>query len=77
MGAVIEDHGGWNDYSEYMGTYKYVRLNRLQLLTFPLIAALSNRNIDKLRRNGRLPGSRVPRRGFSAAADELRKFANR
>jgi hypothetical protein len=50
MGAVVEDHGGWNDYSEYMNTYKYVRLNRLQRLTFPLIAVLSNRNIGKLRR---------------------------
>ena len=48
MGAVIEDHGAWNDYSEYMCTYKYVRLNGLRLLTFPLIAVLSNRNIGKL-----------------------------
>jgi hypothetical protein len=51
MGAVIEDHGRWNDYSDYMCTYKYVPMNRLQLLTFPLIAVLSNRNISKLRRD--------------------------
>ena len=48
VGAVIEDHGRWNDYSDYMCTYKYVRMNRLQLLTFPLIAVLSNRNISNL-----------------------------
>ena len=49
MGAVVEDHGTWHDYSEYMASEKYVRLNRMQLLSYPLIARMANRNIEKTR----------------------------
>jgi hypothetical protein len=49
MGAVIEDHGTWNDYSEYMSSDKYLSMNRLQLISYPLIALISNRSIEQLR----------------------------
>jgi hypothetical protein len=49
MGAVVEDHGTWDDYSEYMSSEKYSSMNRLQLMSYPLIAWVSNRNIDRIR----------------------------
>jgi hypothetical protein len=49
MGAVLEDHGTWDDYSEYMSSEKYSSMNRIQLMAYPLIAVISNRNIERLR----------------------------
>jgi hypothetical protein len=49
MGAVLEDHGTWQDFSEYMSSEKYVHMNRIVLMSFPLAAMLSNRNIEKIR----------------------------
>jgi len=49
MGAVIEDHGSWDDFSEYMESEKYTHMNRMQLMTFPMVAALSNRAIERIR----------------------------
>jgi len=49
MGAVVEDHGTWDDFSEYMSSDKYLSMNRLQSLLYPLIARLSDRNIGKIR----------------------------
>ncbi len=49
MGAVLEDHGTWNDYSEYMSSEKYSSMNRIQLMSYPLIALISNRNIEQIR----------------------------
>jgi hypothetical protein len=49
MGAVVEDHGTWDDYSEYMSSDKYFRMNRMQLMSYPLMAWISNRNIEKIR----------------------------
>jgi hypothetical protein len=49
MGAVVEDHGTWDDYSEYMSSNKYIRMNRIQLMSYPIIAKISNRNIEKIR----------------------------
>ena len=49
MGAVIEDHGVWDDASHYFATDSYVTFKRSEQLLYPLIATLSNRNIDKLR----------------------------
>ena len=49
MGAVLEDHGTWDDYSEYMASDKYFSMNRMQLTSYPLIALISNRNIERLR----------------------------
>ena len=49
MGAVVDDHGTWDDYSEYMSSDKYFRMNRMQLMSYPMIAKMSNRNIERIR----------------------------
>jgi hypothetical protein len=49
MGAVMEDHGNWYDYSEYMSSGKYLRWNRVQLMSYPVIAWMCNRGIDRIR----------------------------
>jgi hypothetical protein len=49
MGAVVKDHGTWEDYSAYMSSDKYVSMDRMQLMTYPLIAGMSNRRIAKIR----------------------------
>ncbi len=51
MGAVREDHGVWEDAAEYFTTDKYVRMNKIQAASYPLLAVLSNRNIDRIRRS--------------------------
>jgi Transglutaminase-like superfamily len=51
MGAVVEDHGVWSDFSEYMSSDKYTGMNRMQLIMYPLIARISNRNIRSIRLN--------------------------
>ena len=50
MGAVIEDHGAWNDLSEYIASEKYVRMNKILLMSYPIMAAISNRTIDRIRK---------------------------
>lgn len=50
MGAVIEDHGTWDDLSNYMASDKYVRMNRMQLMAYPIMAAISNRTIQTIRK---------------------------
>jgi hypothetical protein len=49
MGAVIEDHGVWDDFSEYMASDKYFRMNQLQVMVYPIMARMSNINIGKIR----------------------------
>ena len=49
MGAVVEDHGTWDDYSAYMESDKYLAMNRIQLMSYPIIARFSNRTIEKIR----------------------------
>ncbi len=48
MGAVVEDHGTWNDFEEYMASDKYIGMTRLQALVYPVIARISNRKIRKI-----------------------------
>ncbi len=50
-GAVVEDHGIWGDFSEYMASNKYLGPNLLQKTVYPLIAWMSNRNIEKIRQS--------------------------
>ena len=50
MGAVIEDHGTWDDLSEYIASDKYVRMNRMQSMSYPIMAKISNRTIEKIRK---------------------------
>lgn len=49
MGAVLEDHGMWEDFSQYVASDKYSSLDSLQLMFYPMIAKLSNRNIERIR----------------------------
>ena len=49
MGAVVEDHGAWEDSSEYFATDKYLRWSAIQLKLYPILAMLANRNIERIR----------------------------
>ena len=49
MGAVIEDHGVWEDFSEYVSSERYVPMSEEQLKGYPLIAKLGNRAIERIR----------------------------
>jgi hypothetical protein len=49
MGAVLEDHGTWEDFAAYMASTKYVHMNKMQLMAYPLMAKISNRTIEKIR----------------------------
>jgi hypothetical protein len=49
MGAVVEDHGSWDDASQFYATEKYVTFNAVQRLFYPVVARLSNANIEKLK----------------------------
>jgi hypothetical protein len=49
MGAVVEDHGAWEDASQYFATEQYARFNAIQRLLYPILAAISNSKIEKLR----------------------------
>lgn len=49
MGAVTDDHGTWDDFSEYMETPQYQGMNRLQLIVYPLLSVRMNQNIKRLR----------------------------
>ena len=50
MGAVVDDHGTWDDFSDYMASDKYPDMGRIQLASYPVFAFLSNRNISRIRR---------------------------
>lgn len=47
MGAVVEDHGSWNDFSEYMASDKYICMTPFQALVYPMVAHISNRQIKR------------------------------
>jgi hypothetical protein len=49
MGAVVEDQGTWDDFSDYMSSDKYLGMNGLQAMLFPIIAKMSNRRINAIR----------------------------
>lgn len=49
MGAVLEDHGVWEDPAEYFASRKYLRFNAIQMMGYPMLALLANRNIEKIR----------------------------
>jgi len=48
-GAVVEDHGVWDDASEYFATDRYTRMNLFQRMAFPVLAKLANRNLKNIR----------------------------
>jgi len=49
MGAVVEDHGVWDDYSEYMSSGQYAGMNRMLLMAYPMIARICNRRVAYIR----------------------------
>lgn len=49
MGAVVEDHGVWEDPADYFASDKYLRANAVQAMAYPLLARLANRNIERIR----------------------------
>jgi hypothetical protein len=51
MGAVVGDHGIWDDASEFYATENYVRLNAFLMFTYELMVGGLNKKIEKLRAN--------------------------
>lgn len=49
FGAVVEDHGVWDDALEYFATDKYTGMNTLQRMAFPVIVKLANRQLESIR----------------------------
>jgi hypothetical protein len=49
MGGVLKDHGTWEDLSQYFSSKLYVSLNPLQLMFYPMLAKLSNKNVEHIR----------------------------
>ncbi len=49
MGAVREDHGTWEDASDYFATDKYPRFAAWQKALLPIILLMANRNVTRLR----------------------------
>jgi hypothetical protein len=51
MGAVVKDHGIWDDFSDYMASDKYLLLSGFKLKVFQSFTRTGNRNLMKLRLN--------------------------
>ena len=49
MGAVLEHHGVWEDPAENFASSKYLRFNAIQMMGYPMLARLANRNIEMIR----------------------------
>jgi hypothetical protein len=49
FGAVVEDHGVWDDASEYFATDKYTTFSAFQLGVYPVLAKLANRGVRRIR----------------------------
>lgn len=49
MGAVVEDHGVWEDSADYFASSKYPRMSAFQLKLYPMLAWFANRNITAIR----------------------------
>jgi hypothetical protein len=49
MWALIEDHGSWNDFSEYVSSGRYLTPNEEFQEMYPIFAKLCNRAIERIR----------------------------
>ena len=50
MGAVVEDHGTWEDVSDYISSAKYVPMDAIQSMSYSLVLRhIANKNIRQLR----------------------------
>lgn len=52
MGAVVEDHGAWDDVADYVASPEYRRMSRIQRMAYPWLARTSNRTIEGIRSEG-------------------------
>ncbi|MBN2045570.1 MAG: transglutaminase domain-containing protein [Anaerolineales bacterium] len=52
MGAVVEDHGVWDDFSTYMASDRYIPMPGLMLITFPALVWIAKRNAESIRAHG-------------------------
>lgn len=50
MGAVVGDHGIWDDASEFYATENYVRMNAFLFLSYKMMVGGINKKIELLRR---------------------------
>ena len=54
MGAVVEDHGTWEDASDYFASDKYLKLEGFRKKFFLAVTKIANHNIERIRTNLRL-----------------------
>lgn len=47
--AVVEDHGTWNEASDYFQSPEFVGMNWWQRLFFPIVRRIANRRIERIR----------------------------
>jgi hypothetical protein len=50
MGAVVDDHGVWDDVADYLTSPRYRRMKRLERMAYPSLARMANRAIEGIRR---------------------------
>ena len=51
MGAVVEDHGTWEDYADYMSTAQYRGLTSFQSASYSwILRKAANKNINRIRK---------------------------
>jgi hypothetical protein len=49
MGAVVDDHGTWEDVADYIASPLYVRMSGMQQMVYPWLARMNNRAIEGIR----------------------------
>lgn len=49
MGAVVADHGVWDDFADYMASDKYITISGFKLKLFHSLLHTCNRNLMKIR----------------------------
>jgi hypothetical protein len=51
MGAVVDDHGVWDDVADYLASPRYRRMRPAERAAYPLLARMANRAIEGIRRS--------------------------
>ena len=49
MGAVVGNHGTWDDFSAYMASDYYIGMSKIELMVYPLMRWIGNRNVKRIR----------------------------
>jgi hypothetical protein len=60
MGAVVDDHGAWDDVADYLASPLYRRMNRPERLAYPSLAWMANRTIEGIRRGAAATVAEAP-----------------